>query len=227
MGSIITTSDKVTYDCGLLTNESLAIVDKILKDSMFLEDLKTLGIEIPELKYQPNMHCTFRYMQGEQNQEKREYQLCNDELHQYGTLCVEGIGAYAKDGKLMNIGLYVNEEKSMNEDAFQYVRENLFTNDINHVTIAINRDKDENKKRLGNAADTGKCFMTFGDNPTNGEFSYYVPFESDIILAVTAEAVRVDKVVDELSDYPSERAMREYREEEEWNQNNDEEEIDL
>lgn len=216
----IISSKDVTYDCALLTKESLDVVEEILQSTDFLAEIQSLGVEVPQLSFQDNMHCTLRYLKGSQDDEKRAYQLSNDELHQEGTLCVEGVGAYIKDGILRNIGLYVNDELSMNEDAFQAIRNELFSNDISHVTISINREKDNNGKRLANAVDTQKCFIPLGDDPQDKEFSYAIKFDEPITLSVTAEAIVGTQVVDVLSDYPMQRAERENWEAENNNEQN-------
>lgn len=202
-------SKNVIYDCGLLTDESLEMVDKLIKESSIFEDLKKMGVEIPELQYQENMHCTLRYMAGDRNQSKRDYQLSNDELHQVGTLHVDGIGAYVKDGVLMNLGLHVDKDESMNEPAFSSIRDKLFDNDIAHVTVSVNRDVDENGKKLTTPVKTSMCFMDVGDNPKEGEFSYSVKLDRPLTLECTAEAMYGETRVDSLSDYPEARRDRE------------------
>lgn len=199
--------EDVVYDCGLLTDESLDIVDKLVGESGILEQLEKMGVKIPELKNQQDMHCTFRYMAGAQNQSKRDYQLSNNELHKEGALCVNGIGAYVKDGVLMNLGLLVDEGKSMHEEAFCSIRKGLFSNDISHITVAINRTEVDGK-RVTSAAYTQKCFMNFGQDPQLGEFAYSMKFEP-VMLNCTAEAMCGKTKVDELASYPEARRQRE------------------
>lgn len=203
-------SKAVQYDCALLTDESLKKVRQIIHKSGILRELEKSGVRIPDgLSYQENMHCTFRYMKGAD--EKRDFQLSNNELHQKGTLVVEGIGAYIKDGTLMNLGLFVNDEKSFNEEAFQNIRCQLFSNDISHITIAVNPEVDESGKPVAKAVDTQKCFMddgTFG--PT--ENYHVVSLDKPVELEATAEAIRHNQVADSLIDYPQERRERELKE---------------
>lgn len=182
-------SDSITYDCGLLTKEALDKVVDILQQTNIIDKLKDMGVQVPKIVPQPNMHCTFRYLSGVQDAEKRGNQLSNQELHYKGTLCVESVGVYVKDGILMNLGLLVNEEKSMNEEEFSKIRDGLFGKDISHVTVAINRDKGNDGRRLARAVDTEKCFTPFDGTPTSGEFSYVIKLDEPVILPVTAEAV--------------------------------------
>lgn len=109
----------------------------------------------------------------------------------------------------MNLGLYVNEEKSMNEEEFSNIRDGLFNKDISHVTVAINRDKGNDGRRLAKAVDTEKCFTQFDGTPTSGEFSYVIKLDEPVILPVTAEAVCGTQVVDFLTDYPKYREEKE------------------
>lgn len=202
-------SKAVQYDCALLTEESLEKVKQIVHQTGIIKRLEEIGIKIPEnLSYQKNMHCTFRYMKGAD--EKRNFQLSNNELHQEGTLVVEGIGAYVKDGVLMNLGLFVNDKKSFNEPAFQDIRCGLFDNRISHITIAINPEVDENGKPVAKAVDTQKCFLDDGSfGPT--ENYHLISLDRPITLEATAEAMRYNQPVDSLTDYPQERRERELK----------------
>lgn len=204
-------SQDVQYDCALLTDESLLEVDKLVHESGILQKASEMGIKVPDMTYQKDMHCTFRYMNG--YDERRGYQLCNEGLHKQGTLKIEGIAIYVKDGVLRNVGLLVNDTESFNELGFEGVRDNLFSNEISHVTIAINPERDENGKRMAKAVDTQKCFTEFDGTETKGEFSYQIKLDSPITLTATAEAMTCDGKADRLIDYPLERLVRETVEE--------------
>lgn len=198
---------EVEYDCALLTEDSLQSVSEIVQKSGILNRLREVGIRIPEdLQYQKNMHCTFRYMGN--NDAVRDNQLSNDELHKPGILCVTSIGAYAKDGVLRNLGLRVDDSLSFNSPEFDNVRKDLFTNEISHITVAINQELAEDGRRMAKAVDTQKCFREF-DGSTS-EASFVINFDEPIALTATAEAMeRESRVVDRLEDFPERKVEKE------------------
>lgn len=192
-------SEKVEYDCLLLTKESIDNLLNTLEESKILQHLEDMGVSIKPMNPQNNMHCTLRYMAGERNQWKRDYQLCNDALHTSASLCVTTLGVYIKDGVLMNIGAKVDETRTEFEaESLDCIRDNLFTNDINHVTIMVNMNRDENGNR-GYAKDTQKCFIELEGNAESGEFSYFMDIEP-IYLESTAEAVCGNQILDSMEE---------------------------
>lgn len=217
-------SKAVTYDCMLLSKDSVEKVKEILEQSDILGTLKTLGISIPDITMQENMHCTLRYMAGKNNEHKRDYQLCNDELHRPTSIVITEIGAYAKDDILRNIGFRVDETQCTCEG--EPIPSEFFTNDISHITVAINQDVDAEGKRLAKAVDTPMCFFNkvYEDN----EMCYTILLAEPIELDATLEAIVGREIVETLSDYPELREERERKEEEQQYQaENDEYEMEI
>jgi 2'-5' RNA ligase len=202
-------SKAVEYDCALLSGKSLDKVNEILEQTQIIEKLKEKGVGVPEMIQQANMHCTFRFMAGKKNEEKREYQLSNNELNKESTLRVTSVGAYVKDGVLRNLGLRVDEKESLRESLFSSLKDKIFSNDISHITIAINTEKDENNKKMGKAVETPKCFEQLDGTLSEGESSFSITLPEPIDLDVTMAAIKQNIIASSLTDYPEKRLERE------------------
>lgn len=190
----------VTYYGVLIDKEDS---EKLMKLTEKIAQKKGLNLE--DFTPQENMHFTIAFLQNAKNnpeilEQNKKKSLTNSELGKHVSLKFDKLGFYMDGDTILNVGVALIKTQLENITLGENGRTmaQLSQNEIPHVTISINPDKEIKAK----AVDTQKCFWKGEDfdhiidreNPN----SIIISTDEPIEISGTTAAFRFNQVAFQL-----------------------------
>ena len=139
---------KVEYLAMLMTEKALAIISNFLSEN----GITCVG------DFQHNMHYTLHYYGWKPTADRSDIPVAD--LGKTVELILDSFGCYTVDGVVQNMGFRVSEECLKEISVGGGTLADISTNQVPHITVAINPATDKEGKVIAKAVNTRECDFT-------------------------------------------------------------------